>query len=112
MRSDHMAMGRGPGAAQSWSQARERPLQQHSKMPAAATTTATIAAAADASAAVGTTGAAPPSNSLFPHAALSPGASESDHTDVRASPDGTRGAGSGKSVAAAMQAQGERVFFL
>ena len=100
MRSDQIAMGGRSGGAQSWPHGRERPL--HSKMGAGG---APIAA-------VGGSGpSAAPSNSAqllpHPHAALSPGASESDHTDVRASPDGGRGAGSGKSVAAAMQAQGE-----
>ena len=100
MRSDQIAMRGRSGGAQSWPHGRERPL--HSKMGAGG---APIAA-------VGGSGpAAAPSNSAqllpHPHATLSPGASESDHTDVRASPDGGRGAGSGKSVAAAMQAQGE-----
>lgn len=99
MRSDHTAMGRGPGGAQSWTHGREKSSSCH------------LASGGVAPTAIGGSGG-PPSNSaalLHPHSALSPGASDSDHTDVRASPDGARGAGSGKSVAAAMQAQGEFV---
>lgn len=95
MNSYHAAIGRGSSEALGGA-GRERAKQQ--QLYSGATTTTTAAAI-------------PTSSSMMPlppHSAASPGASDSDHTDVRASPEtgAGLGAGSGKSVAAAQQAMG------